>query len=118
MPERGYFLKLSGAFLLGLITLAAAVISAVLLLPIIGPVIIAVLPFLGAAAMAFALLIIAVLIIWAIIYFCAMLGIFIIYWFRPMQVSDKPGSYNVDDVKESGKRQKGDSEKKEQKEEE
>lgn len=105
MPEKSYFLKLTGATLLGLATLAVAALAVFLLSPYILPFFTSIAPFLVGAA----LIIVAILVIWMVLYAAAMVGVFLIYIFKPMKVNDRSGSYSMDTVKESGKREKGDS---------
>jgi hypothetical protein len=106
MPEKGYFLHLTGAVLLGLVTLGMAVAAVFLLAPYLIPFFEAALPFLVGAV----LIIVAVIIVWMILYVAGVVGVAIYYAIRhPMQVSKRPGTYGIGEVKEAGKREKGDS---------
>lgn len=98
MPEKRFFLKLSGVVLLGLITLLIAAMVFLALLPFI------LIVFIGTF-----LLFAAFLIIWAVVYAAAVIGVAIYYFFKPMQVSEKDKGYSIKKVKESGKREKGKS---------
>jgi len=108
MPEGNYFLKMSGAILLGLATLVIAFIAVILLAPFIIPLIALLFPFLAGAFLITA----AVFVVWAMLYVLALIGAVVYYFFRPMQVSREPGKYSLSKVKESGMREKGESGKK------
>lgn len=110
MPNLGYFGKLAGATILGLATLVAAIVIAFLLLPYMIPLFSAALPFLTGIALA----LIAVLVIWALLYVSAMIGVIIIYLFRPMKVVKEGKGYSISGAKEAGMREKKDTEKKDQ----
>jgi hypothetical protein len=106
MPSGGYFLNLTGAVLLGIATLIVAAVLVLALSPYILPFFVGLLPFLVGAV----LLVAAIIIIWLVIYIAATIGVAIYYIIKhPMKVSDKPGTYGLDKVKESGRREKGDS---------
>ena len=106
MPERGYFLRLTGAFLLGAITLVIAIAVVFLLAPIILPALASLLPFLVGAVLVVA----AVIIIWIMIYIFAMIGVAIYYAINhPAEVNRNSEGYKIDKVKESGKREKGET---------
>lgn len=114
MPTKGYFMQMTGAVLLGLAALAVAAILVFTLSPYILPFFSAMLPFLLGAF----LVIVAVIVVWLILYAAAMIGVAIYYAIRhPMEVSKEHGAYALDKVKESGKREKGDSKGKEEKKE-
>jgi len=103
MPEGNYFLKMSGAILLGLVTLVIAFIAVLLLAPFIIPFIALLFPFLVGAFLITA----AVFVLWAMLYVLALIGTVVYYFFRPMQVSKEPGKYSLGKVSESGMREKG-----------
>jgi small-conductance mechanosensitive channel len=109
MPERGFMLKLTGAFLIGVIALVASVILVILLAPFIIPFLAALFPFLLGAM----LFVLAVVLVWLFIYAFAMLGVAVYYVIkRPMKVSEKRGRYSIAKTREAGMRQKGRSGKK------
>jgi hypothetical protein len=110
MPEKNFFLKLTGAVLLGTATLAAAIVIVLLLSPFILPVILLAFPFL----VGIVLFAVAIMIVWAILYALAMLGVFVVYLFRPMKV-ETSGQYKIGKTKEAGLRESGESEKKKKK---
>ena len=110
MPERGFFLRMTGAFLLGAVTLVIAIAVVFLLAPYILPFLAVLLPFVVGAL----LVVVAVVIVWALIYICAMIGVAIYYVVKhPAEVNRKSKGYDLDKVKESGKRQKGETEEEE-----
>ena len=92
------FLKLTGAFFLGIIALAAASVIFFLALPIILPITIGTL-----------LLVMAFLIIWAVVYVAMLIGVAIYYFFKPMEFKKEDKGYSVKKTKESGRREKGES---------
>ena len=97
---------MTGAVLLGLITLGIATAAVILFSTQLLTFFKGILPFLVGAV----LIIVAVIIIWIILYVAAIVGVAIYYAIRhPMEVSKKHGYYGIGNVKESGKRQKGDS---------
>jgi len=107
MPAGRYFLKLTGAVLLGLVTLAIAVAAVFIFSVPLLAFFAAAMPFLVGAVLVF----VAVVIIWMILYVAAFIGVAIYYAIRhPMQVSKEHGDYAIGKVKESGRRQRGDSE--------
>ncbi|UCD02810.1 MAG: hypothetical protein JSV63_03430 [Candidatus Aenigmatarchaeota archaeon] len=106
MPERGYFMRLTGAFLIGVVALIIAVAAVFLLAPYILPLIASLLPF----VLGTLLVIVAVIIIWILIYLFAMIGVAIYYAIKhPAEVSRESKGYDLDKVKESGRREKGDT---------
>ena len=106
MPASGYFLKLTGAVILGLVTLGIAVAAVIIFSAQLLAFFAGILPFLVGAM----LVIVAVIIVWIIIYVAAIIGVAIYYAIRhPMQVSKEHGDYGIGKVKESGRREKGDS---------
>jgi len=106
MPGKKYFLNLTGAVLLGIVTLVVAAVAVLLMLPLIMPFFAAMLPFLAGAF----LVIVAIIIVWMLLYAAATVGVAVYYAIRhPMEVNRDSGSYDIDKVKESGKRQKGGS---------
>jgi membrane protein implicated in regulation of membrane protease activity len=99
MAEKGYFLRLTGAFLLGVVALIIAGLVFFLLLPVLIPL------ALGA------FLIVAVFIaIWAGVYVAMVVGVAIYYFFKPMKFEKKDKGYSIAKAKEAGKREKGESE--------
>ena len=103
MPEKSYFLRLSGAFLVGVAALAAAIVLVFLLSPYILPFIAALLPFLAGSL----LFVVAVVVIWVLIYFFAMLGVAIYYAVKhPAEVNSESKGYELKNVSESGRREK------------
>ena len=107
MPEKGYFLKMTGAFFLGLASLAVAVIIVFLAAPFILPLLAVALPFLVGAA----LVVIAVIVVWAIVYALTMLGVGIYYFINhPAEVNKSSKGYEMKGIKESGRRTKKEEE--------
>jgi hypothetical protein len=103
MPSGRYFLNLTGAVLLGLGVLAASVIIVLLASPYILPFFIAILPGL----VIIAVVVVAIVVVWAILFFAAMIGIAIIYFFRhPVKVSKTDKGYSIEKSKEAGRREK------------
>jgi len=100
MPEKRYFLKLTGAFLLGIIALVIA-----------GIIFILIYPYLLVAAFGMFLLLVIFLAIWAAVYIAMVIGVTIYYLFKPMKVSKKKG-YSITRAREAGRRQKGATRKK------
>jgi membrane protein implicated in regulation of membrane protease activity len=99
MPERRYFLRLGGAFFLGLFALAVAFIIFVFLLPYI-------------LLIAMGTLIIAAVFIaiWAIVYVAMVVGVAIYYFVRhPMKWEKEDKGYAIEKAKEAGRREKGKS---------
>jgi predicted membrane protein len=106
VPPPGYFSKLGGAFLFGLVVTLIAVIVFVLGLPYI-------LPFLQSIVTGFYYVLFAILIfmvIWAAVFALTFLGVFIYYLFKPMKVSERPKGYTIKKAKEAGRRQKSEEE--------
>ncbi|MFH1328076.1 MAG: hypothetical protein ABIH76_04415 [Candidatus Bathyarchaeota archaeon] len=102
MPNAKYFLFFGGSFLLGLAVIILSIIIGIL----IAPFVIVLLPslFLG---MVYTLAVIFVIfIVFVIIYFITLVGVIVQALFKPMKVSKENKNYNIDKVKESGRRQK------------
>ena len=96
MREKGFFLRLGEAFLLGIIAIVAALVIIFLMLPYI----------LALVIVSMALLAIFLL-IWIIVYAAMMLGAAIYYAIKhPMKVSKKKKSYSISRTKEVGRREK------------
>jgi len=95
MAEKGYFLKLGGIFLLGLVSLIIGGILFFLLLPFI--------VLIGAGILFLTLVFLAV---WIVIYVSMLVGAAIVYFLKPMKVSKKPGTYSLKRTKEAGRRKK------------
>lgn len=89
------FLRLSLAFMLGLLALAIAAALFVFLLPLI-----------VVAALGAFVLVIVFFVIWGVIYLAMIAGTAIYYFFKPMQVKKK-GRYSIRKAKEAGRRSKG-----------
>ena len=101
MTDGKYFLRLGGAFLLGM---AALVIAGIIFFIS--------LPFLLPLALGTLLLIIVFIAIWATVYVCVMIGVGIYYFFKhPTKWEKKDKGYTIAKAKESGRRQKGKSKK-------
>jgi membrane protein implicated in regulation of membrane protease activity len=98
MPGAGYFGRMAGAALLGLVTLVAAFVIFTFLLPYLIPL-----------ALGTLFLVLVFLAIWGITYAAVFVGVFIYYLFRPMKVSREDKGYSIEKAKESGKREKGKS---------
>lgn len=99
MPEKRYFLRLTGAFLLGIVALLVAGLVFLFLLPVLLPLAIG------------AFIIISVfLVIWAAVYVAMVIGVGIYYFFKPMKFEKKDKDYSIAKTKEAGKRDKGESE--------
>jgi len=96
MPEKKYFLRLGGAFLMGAIALILAGLAFVLLLP-----------YIILAGITGLLLLIIFIAVWAFIYIAMVIGVGFYYLFKPMKVSEKKGKYNIGSVREAGRRKKG-----------
>lgn len=95
MPERDYFFRLGGAFVLGIIALIVAGALFFILLPYIAVV------FIGIVAVVFAFIF-----LWIVVYIALYIGVAVYYLFRPMEINRKKVKYSVKRIKESGKRQK------------
>jgi hypothetical protein len=103
MAEKSFLLKLTGAFVFGLILLILAAVLVYILSPYIIPFFQFLLPFLGGVL----LFVLAILVIWAIIFIVAYIGILVYTAIKhPMKVK-KTGNYSVDQSKESGRREEG-----------
>jgi membrane protein implicated in regulation of membrane protease activity len=94
-PE--FFLSLGGAFLLGLISIIAAVLILLLLLPYIIEIVIVSM-----------LLFFIFILIWAVVYVAMVIGVAIYYAIRhPMKISTEKKQYTISRAKEAGRRKKG-----------
>jgi len=101
MPDKRYFLRLTGAFLLGIIALIIAGIAFFLLLPVLIP--------LALGALILAGVFIA---IWAIVYVAMFIGVAIYYALTTStEWVKKDKGYSIAKAKEAGKREKGKSRK-------
>lgn len=104
MVEKGYFLRLTGAFILGFAALIIAVIAFFLFLPFLmtlGPVLMP-----GIVLGVF--LILAFIIIWIVVYVCMVIGVAIYYAFTTSTKWEKKDKgYKIEKTKEEGKREKG-----------
>jgi len=99
MPERGYFARLGGAFLLGIFALAIAFIGFVFLLPLILPL-----------ALGTLIIVLVFIALWAIVYVAMVVGIGIYYFFKhPTEWSREDKDYSISKAEEAGRRSKGKS---------
>ena len=98
MPEKRYFLRMTGAFLLGIVALLVAGLVFLFLLPVLLP-------------LAFGTLILVAifLVVWAAVYVAMVIGVGIYYFFKPMKFEKKDKDYSIAKAEESGKREKGES---------
>ncbi len=96
MPEKKYFLRLGGAFLLGAVALILAGLAFVVLLP-----------YIIIAGITGLLLLVLFIAIWAFIYIAMVIGVGVYYLFKPMKVSEKKGRYTISSAREAGRRSKG-----------
>jgi len=104
MPGKKYFLNLTGAVLLGIVTLVVAAVAVLLMLPLIMPFFAAMLPFIAGAL----LVIVAIVVVWMLLYAAATVGVAVYYALaHPMQVNRESPPYDIGKVSESGLRQKG-----------
>jgi hypothetical protein len=99
------FFKLTGAFLVGVVSLLIALLIFALFLPALLVFFGLLLPFLAGAMLILAV----VLILWTVIYFTTMIGVGVYYAIRhPMHVNAKHGtSYGISGVSEAGAGGKG-----------
>ncbi|NIO23181.1 MAG: hypothetical protein GTN38_04115 [Candidatus Aenigmarchaeota archaeon] len=100
MAEKRYFLRLTGAFLLGIVALIFAGFVFLFLLPFL------VLPALGALVV-----VLVFILIWAVVYVAMVIGVGIYYFFKPMRFEEKDRGYSIAKAEEAGKREKGKSKK-------
>jgi membrane protein implicated in regulation of membrane protease activity len=98
MPEKRYFLRIAGAFLLGIFALVIAGIVFLLALPVLLP--------LALGGLVIALVFV---LIWAIAYVAMVIGVAIYYFFKPMTYERKDRGYTIRKAKEAGRREKGES---------
>lgn len=105
MPNAKYFLFLGGSFLLGLLVIITSIIIGILIAPFVIPL----LPTLFLGMTYILAVIIVIIIVFVIIYIITLIGVFVQTLFKPMKVSKENKNYNIDKVKESGRRQKGKS---------
>ncbi len=103
MPEKRYFVKLFGLFVIGILSLILAGIIFFFLMPLLIP--LAILLSLGVIALLLFVL------LWVFIYFMMFLATALYYLSKPMQVK-QAGSYTIKRAKEAGLRQKGRSKRK------
>ncbi len=96
MPEKKYFLRLGGAFLLGAIALIVAGIAFMFLLP-----------YIILAGIAGLFLLVVFIAVWAFVYIAMVIGVGFYYLFKPMKVSEKKGEYTISSAREAGRREKG-----------
>ena len=93
MPGGAYFARLAGVFSLGIIALIIAFVAFAFLLPFLIPM-----------ALGFFLIIAVFLAIWAITYTAMIVGIAIVYFFKPMKISKRDKGYAIAKAKEAGRR--------------
>ena len=98
MPEKKYFVRLFGAFAIGLVSLIIAGIVFFLLIPFFIP--LALLLALGVVAVFIFIL------LWLFIYLLIFLGTALYYLSKPMEFKKK-GRYSIRRTREAGRRQKG-----------
>ncbi len=111
MPDRKYILGITGAFLVGVASLLAAIGIVFLFWEPLFALISMALPFIAGSL----LIIVAVVIVWVLVYAFAMIGVAIYYAIRhPMKVNTSPaGVYGLSGsgIKEAGKGGRGASKK-------
>ncbi|MEE9322919.1 MAG: hypothetical protein V3U72_00080 [Candidatus Aenigmarchaeota archaeon] len=100
MAEKGYFLRLTGAFLLGIVALVFAGLAFLFLLPLLVPL-----------AFGSLILVMVFIFIWGVIYIAMVIGVAIYYFFKPMRVEKVDKGYSIAKAEEAGKREKGKSRK-------
>lgn len=96
MAEKRYFLRLTGAFLLGIVALIIAGFIFLFLLPFIIPL-----------ALGLIIVVLVFVLIWAVVYVAMVIGVAIYYFFRPMKFEKKDRGYSIAKAEEAGKREKG-----------
>jgi hypothetical protein len=103
----GQFFRITGAFIIGVVSLVAAIILFGLFLPLVLALFAALFPFITGAM----LILVAVVVLWLIVYFFMMLGAGIYYAIRkPMEVNvEEEASYGLEGVTEAGLREKGET---------
>ncbi|MFH0956546.1 MAG: hypothetical protein V1813_01645 [Candidatus Aenigmatarchaeota archaeon] len=103
------FFRITGAFIVGVISLVVAIVILALFFPLLMAFFAAVFPFIAGALLILA----AVVVLWLLVYFFAMIGVGIYYAIRkPMEVNRAgSASYGVSGVSEAGLREKGRSRK-------
>ena len=95
MPSLGYFLRLSGLAVLGLLALAVGFVIFIFLFP-----------YLAVAGMTALLAALMFITLCLVIYLALVIGAAIVYFFRPMEVSKKKKGYSLKRTKEAGRRKK------------
>jgi membrane protein implicated in regulation of membrane protease activity len=95
MPQRDYFFRMTGAFILGIIALIMSGILFFIFLPYILAV------FIGTVAIVFIFVF-----LWLLVYIALYIGVAIYYLFKPMEINKKRVKYTIKRAKESGRRQK------------
>ena len=102
MPDAGYFGRMGGALLLGLLALAIAFIIFVFLLPYIIPL-----------ALGLLFVVLIFIVVWAVVWIAIAVGVGIYYFVRhPTEWSREDKGYIIRKAREAGRRQKGKSRKK------
>ncbi len=106
MAEKNFFLKLSGVVILGVVTLAASIITVLAFSPFILPFTATILP----ALVGTILVVAAIIMVWILVYIFAMMVVLVYYAIKhPAEVNTKSTGYTISKVKESGKREKKDN---------
>ncbi len=107
MPEKKYFLKLGGSFLLGafviIISVLIACFSYPYLAPFFGSLFMGLAPYLQAIFTG----IIIFIVVLVFVYLATFLGVLLQYVFKPMHVSREKKDYTIAETTEAGLRQKG-----------
>jgi membrane protein implicated in regulation of membrane protease activity len=98
MPEKRFFFRLAGAFLLGIVAFIFASFVFFLVLPVFIP-------------LAFGALVLALIFvfIWSVVYVAMVVGVAIYYFFKPMTFEEKDKDYTIAKAEEAGRREKGES---------
>ena len=90
--------RLTGAALLGFVTLVIAFVIFTFALPYLIPL-----------AFGTFILVLIFLAIWGITYVAIFLGVALFYLFKPMKVEKREKGYSIEKSKEAGRRQKGEN---------
>lgn len=105
MPGMGYFGKMGGALVLGLLALAIAFIIFVFLLPYIIPL-----------ALGLLIVVLIFIAVWVVVWIAIAVGVGIYYFVRhPTEWVKEDKDYTIEKSEEAGRRQKGKSKKKRKK---
>jgi membrane protein implicated in regulation of membrane protease activity len=102
MPDKSFFARMGGAFLIGLLALAIAFVIFVFLLPYIIPLTLGIL-----------IIVLIFIVVWVVIWVAIVIGVGIYYFVRhPTEWVKEDKDYTIGKSKEVGRRQKGKSRKK------